>query len=500
VKFVLTTCVLLALAGCKKPDLVAGAVPLKLDQEQRLKDQPLSASTQSVNRYRSVIKEFDTVDVKLDGHGRLGVSFREKGAPSDKLAFENIDARFLFPLLDYPHGKQLTPFDKANLMLAEYSRNGVELALQDQNDEYGYTRAHGLFNDDEEYQFQNGQVVPNPGARPKRTSLVNNCLYPGLWELNAADSVGEMYHAWMSLPEKDYFAMLRRINDFTATDEELHTALNYQKELPRIALELDKLRAPGRAWPSLAVAVNGDKPVASYSTQDSRRKVQRKFYRVERNGVVINPVKFADLQAGDLFQFYSFIPPGIYTDQTPRTVPYEPIWSTATLTEVTPKTAYPGMPVRHDYPLGALELDLRSQDGKRALVIGNLPIDLIVEQEDYDIPGFGVGVQRASEPIEKRYLFYKDGPAPVYAYSAFVRDGKLELANNHEQGLEQIYLRAVRRGDQVVLRITLVAYERIVDLLELEVVLPPELAAKVRKATAAYQRPLWRSFSDTNLL
>lgn len=496
-KFVLTLCVL---AGCSKPDLNATAVPLKLDQEQRLKDQPLSASTQSVNRYRSVLNRFDAVDLKLDGHGKLSVRFRDKGAPSDQLELDNIDARFLFPLLDYPHGKQLTPFDKANLMLAEYSRNGVELALQDRNDEYGYSSTRGLFNDDEEYQFQNGQVVPNPGAKPKRMSVVNNCLFPGLWEMNAADSVGEMYHAWLSLPEKDYFAMIERVNDFTATDEDLKAALGYVKELPRIPIELDKLREPGRAYAALPVAVNAEKPVASYSTQDSRRKVQRKFYRVERAGAVITPVKFGDLQAGDLFQFFSFIPPGIYTDKTPRTVAYEPIWSTATLTEVTPKTAYPGIPVRHDYPLGALELDLRSKDGKRALVIGNVPIDLIVEQEDYDIPGFGVGVQRASEPIEKRYLFYKDGPAPVYAYSAFVRDGKLELANNHEQGLEQIYLRAVRRGDDVVLRITLVAYERIVDLLELEVVLPPELAAKVRKATAAYQRPLWRSFSDTNLL
>jgi hypothetical protein len=497
VKFVLALCVL---AGCSKPDLNATAVPLKLDQEQRLKDQPLSASTQSVNRYRSVLNRFDAVDLKLDGHGKLTVRFRDKGAPTDQLELDNIDARFLFPLLDYPHKKQLTPFDKANLMLAEYSRNGVELALQDRNDEYGYSSTHGLFNDDEEYQFQNGQVVPNPGAKPKRMSVVNNCLFPGLWEVNAADSVGEMYHAWLSLPEKDYFAMIERVNDFTATDEELKKALNYVKELPPIPLELDKLREPGRAYAALPVAVNTEKPVASYSTQDSRRKVQRKFYRVERNGAVITPVKFGDLQAGDLFQFFSFIPPGIYTDKTPRTVAYEPIWTTARLTEVKPRTAYPGIPVHHDYPLGALEIDLRSQDGKRALVLGNLPIDLLVEQEDYDIPGFGVGVQRASEPVEKRYLFYKDGPAPVYAYSAFVRDGKLELANNHEQGLEQIYLRPVRRGDDMVLRITLVAYERIVDLLELEVVLPPDLATKVRKASAAYQRPLWRSFSDTNLL
>jgi hypothetical protein len=66
--------------------------------------------------------------------------------------------------------------------------------------------------------------------------------------------------------------------------------------------------------------------------------------------------------------------------------------------------------------------------------------------------------------------------------------------------LEQLYFRPYRRGDEVRLRITLVAYERIVDILEVEVPLPDELARRIRDASAHYQRPLWRSFSDTNLL
>ena len=70
-------------------------------------------------------------------------------------------------------------------------------------------------------------------------------------------------------------------------------------------------------------------------------------------------------------------------------------------------------------------------------------------QEDYDVPGFGVGVLRASEPIEKRHLFLRDGPAPIYAYAADVDGETFYLANNHELGLEQIYLRPVKRGDDV---------------------------------------------------
>ena len=487
--------------GCKRAaSITIGPLPLALDREERLADQPLSSSTQSVNRYRSVLGRFDAIDLVLDGEReRLRVGFREKGAPSSLLSFENIDPRFVVPLLAYEHGRALDAFDKLNLMLAEYSRNGVELALQSDNAEYGYAATDGLFNDDEEYAFEGGKVVPNPGTRPKRMQLVNNCLHPGLWELSGADSVGELYHAWVKLPEPEYLKLVRAVNQIDTPDGELSAALGYQKELPPIPLELDRLRTRERVIGTVPVAINADKPVASYSTQDSRRKVQRKFYRVERGSAEIKPVTLADLKAGDLFQFTSFVPPGIYTKKIDRTVAWEPIWSTAELAEVTPRTRFYA-PSPHGHPLGALEITLRSSDGTRALVVGNLPIDLLVTQEDFDVPGFGVGVLRHSEPIEKRYLYLKDGPAPVYAYSAFVQGGKLVAANNHEQGIEQLYLRPYVKGSSMVLRITIVAYERIVDLMELELTLPAELADKIRKASAAYQRPLWRSFSDTNLL
>ncbi len=492
----------LAVVGCRRGhDVEMRGVKLALDQEERLADQPLSGSTQSVNRYRSVLSRFDAVDLAYDARtNRLRVRFDEHGRASDALRYEDVDARFVVPLLPYAHGRTLTPFDKLNLMLAEYSRNGVELSLQDKNSEYGYAATNGLFNDDEEYRFENGKIVPNPGARPKRMALVNNCLFPGLWELSASDSVGEMYHAWMTLPAHGYFDLVRAVDGIDAGDDELKDVLDYHKSIPRVPIELDRLRSVARVVGTFPVAVNGAKPLGSYSTQDSRRKVQRKFYRIERAGKDIAPERFADLQPGDLFQFVSFVPPGIYTRKTLRTVPYEPIWTTATLAEVTPKTRFAASASPHRYSAGALEVTLHSADGKRAVVVGNLPIDLLVFQEDYDVPGFGVGVLRASEPIEKRHLFLDDGPAPVYAYAADVDGGVLYVANNHELGLEQIYVRPYRRGDEVLLRVTLVAYERITDILEVELTLPDELAKKIIDASARYQRPLWRSFSDSNLL
>ena len=486
----------LVAVGCRGGhDVEMRGVQLALDQEERLADQPLSSSTQSVNRYRSVLSRFAAVDLLYDAQNqRLRVRF------DDTLEYDNVDARFVVPLLPYAHERKLSPFDRLNLMLAEYSRNGVDLSLQDRNSEYGYAKTHGLFNDDEEYRFEGGKVVPNPGARPKRMSLVNNCLFPGLWELSASDSVGEMWHAWMKLPPHGYFALVRAVDGIDASDDELRDVLDYHKSITRVPLELDRLRDVVRTVGTFPVAVDAQKALGGYSSQDSRRKVQRKFYRVERAGKEVAAATFGDLQAGDLFQFFSFVPPGIYTKKTTRTVPYEPIWTTATLREVTPRTRYGKEPSPHRYVDGALELTLRSGDGKRAIVVGNVPIDLLVFQEDYDVPGFGVGVLRPSEPIEKRHLFLRDGPAPVYAYAADVDGDTMVLANNHELGLEQIYLRPVKRGDEVLLRVTLVAYERIVDILEVDVKLPDELARKVSDASAHYERPLWRSFSDSNLL
>jgi hypothetical protein len=331
-------------------------------------------------------------------------------------------------------------------------------------------------------------------------SLVNNCLFPGLWELSASDSVGEMWHAWMTLPAHGYFELVRAVDGIDAGDDELKDVLDYHKTIPRVPLELDRLRAVGRELGTVPVAVDAARALGSYSTQDSRRKVQRKFYRVERAGKEIAVGTFGDLRPGDQFQFFSFVPPGIYTKKTLRAVPYEPIWTTATLREVTPRTRFSATPSKHPYRAGALELTLRSGDGKRAIVVGNVPIDLLVFQEDYDVPGFGVGVMRASESIEKRHLFLRDGPAPVYAYAADVDGEALVLANNHELGLEQIYLRPYKRGGDVMLRVTLVAYERIVDIVEVELKAPDELARKIVDASAHYQRPLWRSFSDSNLL
>jgi len=140
------------------------------------------------------------------------------------------------------------------------------------------------------------------------------------------------------------------------------------------------------------------------------------------------------------------------------------------------------------------------QDRARRVVLGNIPLSLLVEQEDYLVPAFGVGVPPPSELAERRLLRRTEGPAPHFAYQMVKRGDSWRLENNHEGGIEQVALRVVLRGDRAFLRITFIAYERILDLLELEVELSGPLAASVRESSAAYTPPLFRVYEDPNVI
>lgn len=484
----------------RAPVAEARGIPLALDQERSLgPNSVLTSSTQSVNRYSSVLRKLQKADVQLRADGLMDVRVYSDGVP-EELQLEGIDVRYIVPLLPYPHGRKMDAFDKANLMLAEYSRNGIELSRQSAgggDKPFGsFEASSGLFNDDEVYRFEDGKVQPNPGARPKRVSLTNNCLTPGLWEMAAADTAGEMHHVWFEVPKSTIAALVRQANHIDANDEEIIQTLDFKTDID-VTVDLDRLRRRGRTLLTAEARVNSEKILGGYSTQDSRRKVQRSFFKVERAGQPVDATKLADLRPGDVFDMHSFVAPGVYTKESMK-VTYNPGWTRAEIAEVTPLTTY-GPEPKLKPRFGHVEITLRSSDGRQAIVIGNVPVDLLVFEEDYGIPGFGVGVLNPSEPIERRYLVFENGPAPHYAYLTNVQpDGTLEMINNHPVGLEQIFLRPVRHGDAIDLHVTLVAYERIVDLVELEIPLQGELADHIRQASAAYNPPLYRTYTDSN--
>lgn len=293
--------------------------------------------------------------------------------------------------------------------------------------------------------------------------------------------------------------MVKDRNNIKNSVDELDEYINNPSGMETIPLDLERFRTQKELIATAIPQVAGEKSLNSYSTQDSRRKVQRKFYQVLRDGQELKVNSFADLKAGDVFDMHSFKVPGIYNKDERMKVAYTPDWDKAEFHDVQPKTDYGG---KHDSygQLGYLEIHLISSTSNRRIIAGNIPIQLLVLSEDYKIPAFGVGVLAASEPIEQRYLRLKEGPYPHYAYLAKEKDQQLYLMNNHPVGYEQIYLRPFQKAGKTYLRMTVVSYERIVDLLEFNIPIEGELEQKILKASATYKPPIYEVYQDTNIL
>ena len=497
--------ILAMLSACQPDAQVASfeAIPLKLDQENQLNEQKaLNSGTQSLNRYHSVIRELDELSMHYDAdRKKLALDLQQKTAGASSLQIPNIDIQYLVPLLPYSHAPQIDAFDKANLLLAEFARNGISMSYHEKNEVLPYFYAGAdFFNDEAEFVYTaQGEIMPNKQVRPKRMSVVNNCLDPCLWELNASDAVGEMYHAWVNIPEALYYSMIKDQNGIENEATELSTFINHPPSLEEIPLELDRLRSVGKELLSTEAAIASSKEIGAYSTQDSRRKVQRGFYRMMRDSARFSPKTFGEMEAGDIFDLHSFKAPGIYDQHTRMQVSYNPDWEKVTIRQVEPKTSYGG---KHDSygKFGYIELELKSHDGKNSIIAGNIPVELLVFNEDYKIPAFGAGVLSSSERVERRFLRLQSSSYPYYAYMAKNVGEQQFLLNNHEIGYEQIYLRPFQKDQKTYLRVTVVSYERIVDLLEVEIPLDQDLTNKIIKASEAYKPPVYEVYTDTNII
>lgn len=471
------------------------SLPVKLDQEIKENSKAINSSTQSLNRYSSSLRSLQTAYVSLDQEKHTLSLSLEDEEKSKTLRIEHIDLSYLVPLLPY---KQITGnrFDIANLVLAEYSRNGISIPLQHSNEQFATVEySEGLFNENGEYVFTNGQYLPNSGILPKRISVVNNCLRPGLWELNASDAVGEMFHAWIELDNTFYKTLLASQTHvaFEAIPEDFDNPQLFQ-DTP---LEIDKLRKTISALGTHPIVYNDLKEIGSYSSQDSRRKVQRKFYDIKRGDRQIAAKVQSELADGDYFSMFSFQEPGIYNPNVRNNVVFERKWKKARAALVDPLTYYKE---DQDFlPSKYLELVITNEREDEALVIGNIPLALLSVKNDFIIPSFGVGVLLSSELIERRLLRQQQGPRPSFAYLTKVKEGLHYIQNNHLVGYEQIFLRTVRKGDDLYLRCTIVSYERITDLLEFEVLIP-KLQNALAASSSTYSPPLYETYRDDNTL
>ncbi len=502
-------------------------MPVTGNQEQKNPDGSLfTPNTQSFLRGHHWLDTVTQARVEVGGDLsaviRLDGGLAQGQGQAETFAVHNLNLEMMVPRLHYPAPASPDAFDAFNLMLAEFSRNGVSVPVGAPGD----TNAHFETTLSQDHPWKLGGAytfIPEPLLRPMRFTVVNNCLMGGLWELEAVDRAGEIYHGWMTVPAARYSALLAEVNglaeDFAAK------AVSWSTEPAKV--DLSRLRTVRQELGEAPLALAPDEGIG-FSSQTSRRKIGKSYVLMGEDnpgtapisvatggvtggatggvtGGVIPTKRYKPKMRSELAQgpihLVDFQPPGRYSATERRTfdVGFLGKPERAEVRLVAPLTGY-----RAPFTAAAQpEEDRRYVEillhlGDRSLVIGNLPLDLLVPQEEFVLHGFGVGILNQDEPAERRALLLDQGPRPSFAY-LMDADGR-EALNNHESGLEQIFIRARLDREIPVWEVTITSFERIVDLAKYEVEIPAALREEVRRNASRYTTPIYLTYRDDNLL
>ncbi len=454
-------------------------------------------STQSFLRGSHWMDNFQQARFQYDKNMMGNIEFfTENTSEEDKyFRVKNLPLDQLVPRLHYPSGDKFDGFDRFNLMMAEYSRNGLSMPFADEGAAITHFETNlpvgipwVLEND---YNFK-----PNPFYRPVRFSVVNNCLNPGLWELSATDKTGEVYHGWFTFPEQDYFDLVANVNNIQLSDA--INALTW-KDDTNTKLDLDRLRTVNSVVGESDLSFI-DQPI-SYSSQGSRRKLSKGFVTCTKDEHRTRPSFLSDILMKKT-EMCQFIPPGKYSKANPMAFDFQSFADPlqVKISEVSPLTCYQFNEKdckQDDFQYIEIEIELPNDE---RLILGNLPLDLIVTQEDFMLHGFGVGILSASGFAERRNFLINQGFHPSFAYLAKVTEGGVYLAqNSHERGIEQIVIRSYPYADVPHWDITLTSYERITDIVKYRVPIPKDLIPVQLAHTETYITPVYFSYRDDNL-
>lgn len=481
---VLTAIVLLLFAS---PSITVTVNP---NMEDMLNESRYTPSTQSFLRGEHWLEDVKNITIHAD-HDATMVRFNHATDNKHQLSLNNIPLKLLVPRLHY----QVTTaddFDAFNLMMAEYSRNGISVPVGKKGDSIAHFETNFEFSTPwklkKDYEFE-----ANPLFRPLRMSITNNCLSPGLWELNATDRAGEIYHSWFNMPAQVYVNTIASVNGVGT--EFANNAVQWRTQ--KVAIKLERLRKPQKDLGEHSIKlIDG---VIGFSSQDSRRKLHKHYVKIEKSGVDVapqyrrefleNPVKMSD-----------FIAPGKYSCNKNKEFDFgflkEP--RSAHVQLVTPLTHYDMETFatqNKEGPYIEITIDL----GEEKIIIGNLPLFLLVQQEDFQIHGFGVGILSTSDFAERRKILIEKGPHPSFAYLVTQKDEELFAINSHDRGLEQIFIRAYPFVENPYWEITFTSFERIVDIVKYQLQIPTDLQQQVKKYTTEYITPSYFGYRDDNL-
>ncbi len=453
-------------------------------------------STQSLLRTHSWLEDAQSLELRLDASGNARLRLQERDGDA-YLEIKNLPLEYLVPRLHYRAADPPDDFDALNLLLAEYSRNSISVPPGRPEDEISHYETN--LTETVPWKLQGDfQFVPNRYYRPQRVSVVNNCLRPGLWELSANDRSGEIYHSWFDFPEGLYYELVARVNGL---DEEFIKQAVQWREDDAVPLQLARLRQPRTDLGIVSISPVDEE--VSFSSQDSRRKLHNDYVQYEAGSQLQSPRRLSDFFVHPVLMS-SFVEPGIYSIEERMEFDFSFLANprSARVWIVEPKT-------RYDFNRGGwrdgprkegsyIEIVIDLGDQER-LIIGNLPLDLLVEQEDYPLHGFGVGILDAAGFAERRRFLIERGPHPSYAYLARQQGEELLGVNSHTRGIEQVFLRSHPNHDPPYWEVILTSYERIVDLVKYRIEIPESLWAQQKEASVRYIPPIFFNYRDDNV-
>jgi len=524
--------------GCDTQDhgQVYRDIAVSGDREERNpNNQRVTASTQSMVRGFSRLEELSSVDVEVKSGDLLDLNFKNIDGKAI-VGLRDLPLADFLPSLNYPAASPPDDFDLYNLWLAEFSRNGIAFPAAPATENEMESRATGaprfvaLMKDSAPWLLRGDyQFTPNPNVRPLRVQLTNNCLYAGLWEIAAADKSGELYHGWFELPLGLYRrevaaknAMSPAIVGRALKGENEPTDNNTRAFSPPTPLALSRLRQL-RGDTYKATVSTEDGPLG-YSSSESRRKRERGYVYLraspsspsDKESVAATqlpdgrflPRMLSHLHESRVFMA-DFVSPGIYQTAKPRSFDFgflsKPQSASVSLSQpLTQYCRYFGDPTScaEDWQETVyLEIEITLASGE-SIVLGNLPMALLGEREDFPIFGFGVGIPPPSDLGERRDLLYQRAPAPSFAYLARRADKTGSAAsdliglNSHERGIEQVYLRARPFGEKPHWQVTLASFERITDLVRYRIEIPAALLPRQKLAASRYTSPAWLNYRD----
>ena len=391
-------------------------------------------STQSFLRGKHWLEKVKKIDLVVNNKNSGSIEFEKN--KEQELSLHNIPFELLVPRLHYSISNTPDQFDSFNLMMAEYSRNSLNMPVGKKGDSIAHFRSNSQ--DSVPWSLAgNYQFKPNKSFRPLRVGVINNCLRPGLWELNAIDRAGEIYHSWFDMPQDFYIKLVAETNNLPK--EFTRESLKWNEK--EVVLDLERLRKKEKELAEVSVEIIDG--MVGFSSQDSRRKLHKKYVQVSKNNQACSPKTRKDLLENSVLMS-DFVEPGKYSLKKKKQFSLhflsEP--STAKITIVKPKTHYQ-MSSRKSVPDYDKDIHLEisiSLKGNK-IIIGNLPLPLLVRQEDFVINGFGVGILNASGLPERRALLINKGPRPSYAYLAKEKKNQEYAVNSHSYGIEQIFIR-----------------------------------------------------------